>query len=174
VTADAESISERDRRRALTRGGLAGPPFEDPLPRFDPFADGEATDVLVDALATMTREMATLDALLIWEDPDDTVLGYLLGRALGVPVVRAFDQDGLVGHGAGLVSGARVVLFSDAVRDPATVRAARALAEREGAKLVGTAVLVATDALDRAGADGGVTVALEPLVREAAPSEDRA
>ena len=173
MTADGASRSGVV-RRALARGGLSGPPFEDPLPRFDPFADGESTDALVNALAAVTREAVQPDALLIWDNPDDAVLGYLLGRALRVPVVRAFDQDGTVGHGAGLVSGARIVLVSDAIRDPVTVRAARGLAEREGARLVATAVLVATAALDDADGDGELTLALEPLPRSAAAGEETA
>ena len=87
--------------------------------------------------------------VLIWERPEDVALAHVVGRELGLPVVRAYDADGLVGHGPGIEPGSRLLLVADAIRDGYVVRAAHALAGQLRGRLVGTAVLIDTPALAR-------------------------
>jgi hypothetical protein len=96
------------------------------------------------------------------------VLGHVVGRELGIAVVRAWDADGLVDHSAGLPDAPRVALVADAIRDPRVVLAAWALTDREGGSLVATAVLVGTGDLRAVGAEAGECIALvEAPVAEA-------
>jgi hypothetical protein len=138
-------------------------------PKYSGLADPDGAEELGGMLADRIRELAPA-AVLIWEDPEDVVLGHVVGRELGLPVVRAFDADGLVGHSAGLPDAPRVVLVADAVRDASVVRAAQGLAAQQGGALIGTAVLIDTAELRETGAAAGKIVA---LVRAADP-EDQA
>lgn len=136
------------------------------LPKYDGLADPAGAEELACDLAQRLREAAP-NAIVVWEDPEDVVLGHVVGRELGLPVVRAYDADGLVGHSAGLPTAPRIALVADAIRDPRVVRAARAMADREGGRLVATAVLVATPALRSVAAEAGTLIGLV----DAAPDE---
>jgi hypothetical protein len=91
--------------------------------------------------ARLAEQLAGCGATLVvvWEDVEDIVLGFVVGRELGVPVLRTFNADGLVGHAGPLPTGARAVLVTDCVRDPVSVRAIRALLERSSGSLLGVA-----------------------------------
>lgn len=149
----------------LERGGSAtgsGRPA-----KYNGMADPAAAEELAGELARRLRA-ATPSAVVVWEDPEDVVLGHVVGRELGLPVVRAYDADGLVGHTAGLPAAPRIALVADAVRDPRVVLAARALADREGGSLVATGVLMGTAELESLGADAGIVVQLvEPVTTDA-------
>jgi len=80
--------------------------------------------------------------VVVWEDVEDLVLGYVVGRRLGVPVLRTFNADGLVGHAGPLPPGAKAILVTDCVRDQVASRAVGALLERAGGELLGLAALV--------------------------------
>jgi adenine/guanine phosphoribosyltransferase-like PRPP-binding protein len=136
-------------------------------PKYSGLADPDGAEELGRALASRVRELAPA-AIVIWEEPEDVVLGHVVGRELGLPVVRAFDADGLVGHSSGLPASPRVVLVTDAVRDGRVVRAAQALAEQQGGGLIGTAVLIETAGLRQTGRAAGQVIA---LVRAADPEE---
>jgi adenine/guanine phosphoribosyltransferase-like PRPP-binding protein len=152
----------------LGRGGSAtDPKVAIRPPKYSGLADPDGAEELGRELATRIRELAPA-AIVIWEEPEDVVLGHVVGRELGVPVVRAFDADGLVGHSAGLPDAPQVVLVSDAIRDGRVVRAAQALAEQQGGRLIGTAVLIETAALRETGDAAGTVVA---LVAAAEPEE---
>ena len=154
----------------LGRGGSAtDPEAAARAPKYSGLADPYGAEELGKELANRIRGLEP-GAIVIWEEPEDVVLGHVVGRELGLPVVRAFDADGLVGHSAGLPDGPRVVLVTDAVRDGRVVRAAQALAAQQGGALVGTAVLIQTAELQETGATAGSVVALV----EAAEPEDAA
>ena len=80
--------------------------------------------------------------MVVWEDVEDVVLGHVVARRLGVPVLRTFNADGLVGHSGPLPSGVRAILVADSLRDPLAPRAVRALLERSSGTLLGVAILV--------------------------------
>jgi adenine/guanine phosphoribosyltransferase-like PRPP-binding protein len=152
----------------LGRGGSATDPdgAADP-PKYSGLADPDGAEELARELAGRVRVLAPA-AVVIWEEPEDVVLGHVVGRELGLPVVRAFDADGLVGHSAGLPDAPRVVLVTDAIRDGRVVRAAQALAAQQGGALVGTAVLIETAALRETIDLAGKVIA---LVRAAEPED---
>jgi adenine/guanine phosphoribosyltransferase-like PRPP-binding protein len=152
----------------LGRGGSATTPSAAVRPpKYSGLADPPGAEELGRELAARIRDLGPA-AIVIWEEPEDVVLGHVVGRELGLPVVRAFDADGLVGHSAGLPDAARVVLVTDAVRDGRVVRAAEALAQQQGGQLIGTAVLIDTPALRQTGASAGRVTS---LVQAAEPEE---
>jgi adenine/guanine phosphoribosyltransferase-like PRPP-binding protein len=152
----------------LGRGGSATDPKLAIRPaKYSGLADPDGAEELGRELANRVRDLAPA-AIVIWEEPEDVVLGHVVGRELGLPVVRAFDADGLVGHSAGLPDASPVVLVSDAIRDGRVVRAAQALAEQQGGRLIGTAVLIETAPLRETGPAAGTVVA---LVSAAEPEE---
>ena len=153
----------------LGQGGSATDPMMAVRPaKYSGLADPPGAEELGRELAGRIRDLAPA-AIVIWEEPEDVVLGHVVGRELGLPVVRAFDADGLVGHSAGLPDAPRVVLVTDAVRDGRVVRAAQALAQQQGGGLIGTAVLIGTAALRETGSAAGEVVS---LVRAAEPEEN--
>lgn len=164
-----EKITDARVWELLGRGGSARDAQAARLPaKYRGLSDPAGAEELAGALAEAIGGLAP-QAIVIWEEPEDVVLGHIVGRELSLPVVRAFDADGLVGHSAVLPERARVVLVTDAVRDARVVRAARALAQQDGGSLVGTAVLVET-ALLRDGSVGAGTVVA--LARAADPEGD--
>ena len=142
------------------------------LPKYDGLADSAGAEELAGDLAQRLREAAP-NAIVIWEDPEDVVLGHVVGRELGLPVIRAYDADGLVGHSAGLPMAPRIALVADAIRDPRVVLAARAMADREGGHLVATAVLVATPALRSVSAEAGTIIELVDTATDKPPDAGR-
>jgi adenine/guanine phosphoribosyltransferase-like PRPP-binding protein len=108
--------------------------------------------------AEVARE-AQAELVLVWDDLDQIVLGQLLAAQLGVGVARAYDADGLVAIRDDEALGGRVLLVTDALRDPRTLAALRGIVEQRGSTVAGIAVLVATDEL-REAADGVPILAL--------------
>jgi adenine/guanine phosphoribosyltransferase-like PRPP-binding protein len=127
--------------------------------KYDGLADPSGAEELGAYLAEALRPSAPA-VVLIWEDPEDVVLGHVVARELGLRVVRVYDADGLVGHSADLPDAPRCALVADAIRDARVVLAVRAIAEQAGGELVATAVLVMTAELRSVTAEAGATIAL--------------
>jgi adenine/guanine phosphoribosyltransferase-like PRPP-binding protein len=132
------------------------------LPKFDGLADPAGTERLGQLLARHAASLGA-DTVLLWEDPLDIVLGYIVARELGVNALRAQNQEGLLELLGRMRAGARVLLMTDAVREPTLVRALSRLVEMHRGQLVGTAVLVETDALVAARAEAGTLLSLVSL-----------
>ncbi len=79
--------------------------------------------------------------VIVGESTEDAVLGHIVGRELGVPVVRIYDEEGLARPSSPIPSGAKGVLVSDAPSDRQLVDAARALLARAGGQLIMVAAL---------------------------------
>ena len=133
---------------ALQRGGavqrtLVGSEGEREvqLSKYHGLSDPPGAEQLAVSLADQLADSG-VTLVVVWEDVEDIVLGFVVGRQLGVPVLRTFNADGLVGHAGPLPTGARAVLVTDCVRDPVAVRAIRALIERSAGSLLGAAALV--------------------------------
>src|SRR5690606_28253503 len=127
-------------------------------------ADADGYAAAIDAMAAPWRGVA-LDAVLAIESRG-FILGAALARALGtgfVPVrkpgklpahVHAQDYDLEYGsnrleiHADARAPGARVLLVDDVLATGGTLRASLALAQRQGAIVVGAAVLLEIAALD--------------------------
>jgi adenine/guanine phosphoribosyltransferase-like PRPP-binding protein len=145
-------VNDRDVAALLDAGGMA---TADGTPaKYNALADPAGAEDLARRLAEQARNLNPT-VVAVWEDPEDAILGHVVARELGVRAVRAWNADGLVGQSGPLQSGDRVLLVLDAVRDPRSVLAVHGVVARDGATLVGTAVLTATDALDQARADLG-------------------
>lgn len=84
------------------------------------------------------------DVLLVWQDVEDVVLGYVVARALDVAMIRAYDAEGIVACSGEIPRQARAVAVTDAVRDPTVMRALRSVVERSGGELVAIGTLVAS------------------------------
>lgn len=151
----------------LARGGSG---LTSHVPKYNGLADPPGAEELASALA---RRLAgpRPTAIVVWEDPEDVVLGHVVARELGLSVVRAFDADGLVGQRGVLPEAARVALVSDAVRDPRVVLAVSQLVERAGGRLVATGVLVETPELRASVERAGDIVAIGQAVEEPVDGE---
>jgi adenine/guanine phosphoribosyltransferase-like PRPP-binding protein len=134
---------------------------DDSIPKYNGLSDPPGAEELGRLLAERSRD-AGATVVAVWEDPEDVVLGHVVGRELGLPVVRTYDADGLVGTGGPLPTAPRILLVADAVRDARVVRSARALAAREHGALVAAAVLVDSAALQSVAREAGTVVALQP------------
>src|SRR6266545_1926800 len=109
-------MEEAEIWKVLRVGGLArdravsGDPR---LPKYNGLLDPRGAESLGSALAErLARGVASV--VVVWEDLEDLVLAYLVGRQLGVPVLRTFNADGLVGHNGPLPRGSRALLVTDA------------------------------------------------------------
>jgi hypothetical protein len=151
---DASTIQE-----LLHRGSLETVRSE--VPRYSALVDPIGADELGRELAGRVRSLEPT-AVLVWESAEDAVLGYIVGRELGIPVVRSFDEDGLLGTSTGVPERPRLLLVSDAIRDQRAVLAAKAIADRGAGTVVGTAVLRDTVTLRELGGVAATIVALVP------------
>ena len=148
---------ERHTWELLRRGGADRQ--ETGATKYSGLADPPGAEELAQRLAALVRDLAPT-AVVIWQDPEDVLLGFVVGRELSVPVIRAYDAEGLVGHSAGLPNEPRVVLIGDAIRDSTVVRAVRALTEQRGGAFVATAVLVETPELRAVADEAGMILSL--------------
>jgi hypothetical protein len=159
-------LDEASARRLLAAGGATPPADgaegEGTWTPYSGLLDPRGVELLGEELAVRARDLGA-SVVLIWERPEDVALAHVVGRELGVPVVRAYDADGLVGHGPGIEAGSRVLLVADAIRDGYVVRAAHALAGQLSGRLVGTAVLIETPALAEVANEAGPVMALVRL-----------
>jgi hypothetical protein len=129
------------------------------LPKFDPFGDPSATDSLGRALAANLKSVGA-NVICVWEEPEDLVLGHVLGLAMGLRWTRCVSSDGLVALTGTLPPGARCVIATDAVRAVEPIAAMRNLITMNGGQLVGIAVLVSTPEFETLGDEATATVAL--------------
>jgi hypothetical protein len=132
------------------------------IPKYNGLADPAGAEQLGHWLAERTRIFSP-SVVLLWEDPQDIVLGHVVARELGAIAVRSYNAEGLVELANPLPLGSRVVLLADGFREPGLVRAMRAIVERHASQVVAIAVLVDTDALAAAGDRTGPVVSLVSL-----------
>ena len=137
----------------LAAGGVT-PEGDAPAP-YRPLRAPSAASELVARFAEVARE-ATADLVLVWDELDQIVLGQLLAAQLGVGVARAYDADGLVAIRDDAVLDGRVLIVTDALREPRILAAMRGIVEQQGATVAGVGVLVATDDLREVAGDVGV------------------
>ncbi len=111
--------------------------------KYSGLADPAGAEQLGRALASRLARTQP-DVLLVWEDVEDVVLGYVVARVLGVTMVRAYDAEGIVACSGEIGREARAVAVTDSVRDPTVMRALRSVVERSGGELVAIGTLVAS------------------------------
>jgi adenine/guanine phosphoribosyltransferase-like PRPP-binding protein len=151
------TMSEHQAWELLRRGGTEQQ--DGSATKYNGLADPAGAEELAGRLAGLVRDLEPT-VILVWEDPEDVLLGHVVGRELSLPVVRAYNAEGLVGHSAGMPDHPQVVRVADAVRDATVVRAARALAEQQGGALAGVAVLLETSELRDVGDEAGRLISL--------------
>ena len=135
----------------LRRGGLTGAESmklaEDGLarlPKYNGLADPVGADELGSELAKLLGGLQA-SLVLVWENVEDVVLGHVIGRQLGVPVIRTYDEEGLAVSAMPIPAGSQGILVSDALRDGQVIKATNALLRQAGGRLVSVAVLVSAD-----------------------------
>ena len=140
---DASEIWSHLRRGGLT---IAEPtkPAEDGrvrLPKYDGLADPAGAEKLGIELAKLLGDVHA-SLVLVWDNVEDAVLGHIIGRQLGVPVIRTYDEEGLAVSAVPIPAGAQGILVSDALRDGQVIKATTALLRQAGGQLLLVAVLV--------------------------------
>jgi|GEM_PF-3627077 len=103
--------------------------------------DPRGAEALGVALAGKLRESGAT-AVMVWEELEDLLLGFVVARELGCTLVRAYNDAGLVGDSPELPAGSKSVLVADQFVDEGAVRAVRALVENRGGSLLSLGVLV--------------------------------
>ncbi|MFC0531637.1 orotate phosphoribosyltransferase [Phytohabitans kaempferiae] len=127
----------------LAMAGFAG---NGQAPRFDLLADTRCTHRLGRALGDLLRHRE-LSHLLVWERPDDVVLGFVLAAELGLPVVRLESVSGLLYLSGTFPPSARVAVVACAFESPGELVPLSALLAQTGTTLAAVAGLVRTPAV---------------------------
>jgi len=103
-------------------------------------SDPIGTEKLGRRLAKLVDEPPP-SVILVGDTTEDAVLGHIVGRELGVPVIRIYDEEGLARAAAPIPNGARGVLVSDTMSDHQLIETAKALLARAGGQLIRVAAL---------------------------------
>lgn len=109
--------------------------------KYDPTADPEGAQRLGRLLADRLSGIAPT-VVVVWQDVEDVVLGFLVARSLGTSMVRARDAEGIVEMCGQVAPGARAVVVTDLVREPSTIHALDGVVTQFGGTLVGIGTLV--------------------------------
>ena len=127
-------------RSALQRGGV---PEILAAAHYDPLLDPEGAEALGIRLADEVRGRGA-NTIVVWSGATDTVLGFIVARRLGLPVVRLVDDDGLLEiHGA-FPPTSRAALVTDLARGDRIV-GAKAAVTRQGGQLIAVVALVGSE-----------------------------
>jgi orotate phosphoribosyltransferase len=109
------------------------------------------------------------NVVVVWQDVEDLVLGFVVAGEIGCGLVRAYNADGLVGHSPDLPTSARALLVTDCVRNPNAVRAVRALLEARGGALLGVGALADGEPVEGVAAVSLVQVPTRTFPPESCP-----
>ena len=130
----------------LRRGGLSAEAAE-PGPgailvgRYHGMLDPAGADGLGVLLAAKARPVEA-NVVVVGEGANDLVLGFVVARELGLPLVRVLNLEGLVGASGALPARPRAVFVADRIHKSGFVTAVGNLLEREGGELAVVASLV--------------------------------
>jgi hypothetical protein len=102
--------------------------------------DPAATEPLVELIRS--RLPNDLAGLAVGTGIADIVLGYLLGKQLGVPVASIANQDGMLQVGGRLPNAGAVALVIAVLDEPATISEFVAACSQAGAEAAGVVALV--------------------------------
>ncbi len=133
----------------LRHGGLtvaaAGTDATDTGPvligRYHGVLDPASTDKLGALLAEKARPTGA-NIVVVGEGANDLVLGFVVARELGLPLVRVLNLDGLVGAAGTLPERPKAVFVADRVHKKEFVTAVRNLLDREGGELAAVVSIV--------------------------------
>lgn len=100
-------------------------------------SDPAATEALGRSLAARLCS-DEVDVVLVENEVPSLVLGHVVARELGVRLVFAFDDGGLLDASSPIPSGSRVVLLNEGDATSSAVRSVVSWLERKGAVLADT------------------------------------
>jgi hypothetical protein len=123
--------------RLLAKGGAPGE-------RYNGLLDPAGADELGEHLARLVRPYRP-SVLLIGESAEDAVLAYVVARALGVPAIRSYVDEGVVVMQGDVPDGGSVVVLSVAFRDRRAIEALASRSRERHCRLVAAAALFETD-----------------------------
>ena len=109
--------------------------------RYHGTVDPAGTDQLGVLLAEKARTVGA-NLIVVGEGANDLVLGFVVARELGVPLVRVLNLEGLVGASGVVPPHPMGAFVADRVHKREFVTAVRNLLDREGGELVAVASLV--------------------------------
>jgi hypothetical protein len=102
--------------------------------------DPAPTETLVELIRPRLPD--NLAGLAVGTGIADIVLGYLLGKQLGIPVASIANQDGMLQIGGHLPRSGAVALVIGVLDEPATISEFVAACSRAGAEAAGVVALV--------------------------------
>jgi hypothetical protein len=109
---------------------------------FDPLRDPHSTDLLAETLVASAK--GNPQAVLVPEAIGAAVLGFGVAVRLGVPVLRLFEDEGLVGVAGELRPDLRVLVVSPLADDRLVELAESYLHATEGAAVIDAVALLGT------------------------------
>jgi adenine/guanine phosphoribosyltransferase-like PRPP-binding protein len=112
---------------------------------FRPLSDPAGVDALGVMLAERARELEP-DIVIVGEGAKDLLLGFVVARELGRPLVRCLNLEGLVGAVGDIPEGSKAIFVADKIRKSGFVYAVGNLVDREGGELVGVVSWIYADA----------------------------
>jgi hypothetical protein len=112
---------------------------------FRPLSDPVGVDALGVMLAGRARDLDP-DIVIVGEGAKDLLLGFVVARELGRPLVRCLNLEGLIGAVGDIPEGSRAIFVADKIRKSGFVYAVGNLVDREGGELVGVVSFVFADA----------------------------
>jgi adenine/guanine phosphoribosyltransferase-like PRPP-binding protein len=133
----------------LRRGGLSAEPAVSEtgevqavlVGRYHGMLDPAGADRLGVLLAELARPLDP-NVVVVGEGANDVILGFIVARELGLPLVRVLNLEGLVGASGRLPPRPRAVFVADRVHKSEFASAVGNLLEREGGELAGIVSLV--------------------------------
>jgi adenine/guanine phosphoribosyltransferase-like PRPP-binding protein len=165
---EEDHVSDAEIWQLLERGGLRAE-----MPATNGSPDGEAAALRrvrkynglqdpsgAERLGVLLAERARgvrPDLVVVWEDVEDAILAFIVGRELGIPVIRVVNADGLAESTREFPPHSRAVLVGDVFTSVQTVGAVDALLDQHGGKLATVVSLVDVGT-------PGLPVAVEALV----------
>jgi hypothetical protein len=141
------ALSEREIWTLLERGGCSVADADDSRERralrgsYSALPDPTGAERLSELVGERARSLRPT-VVVVWEEIEDLLIGFLVARALELPVVRAIDAEGLARSQGAFPERPRAVLVGVAFRSERPILAARALVEQHGGELVGVLALV--------------------------------
>jgi hypothetical protein len=103
--------------------------------RFNGMSDPPGVDALGVMLAERAKELEP-DIVIVGEGAKDLLIGFVVARELGRPLVRCLNLEGLVGTVGEIPEGTRAVFVADKIRKSGFVYAVRNVVDREGGELL--------------------------------------
>jgi enamine deaminase RidA (YjgF/YER057c/UK114 family) len=130
----------------LYRKETEGGDYRLSMAKYRPLSDPQGAVSIAELLARASEELSPT-VVVAWEDVDDVLLAFAVGAQLRIPVVRAFDVEGLVRLSGEIPSQPRAVLVTDAIREDKAIEALKTVFAQMGGTLAGVTSIVHLDAL---------------------------